>query len=272
MRIWGLSDLHLSFSTNKPMDVFGDHWLGHAGKMAAAWDATVHDDDVVLCPGDLSWANRLDEAAIDLAWIGARKGRLKILTRGNHDYWWSAIGKVRSALPAGVVALQNDAIDVGDVVVCGSRLWSCPGALDWDAHDEKIYLREVERLKLSLQAAKKLAGERPLVAAIHYPPFDRLQQETAYSRLLRDAGVQLCVYGHLHGRRAHKTAFVGDRDGCRFHLIACDALDFRPLQVWPPLPAPAATTTTTRGAPVNEASRDDVPLRRTAPTSNGEGA
>jgi predicted phosphohydrolase len=233
MRIWGLSDLHLAFSSDKPMDVFGEHWAGHADKMAAAWDACVADDDVVLCPGDLSWAMKLEGAAADLAWIGARPGRLKILTRGNHDYWWSAIGKVRAALPAGVVALQNDAVDVGDVVVCGSRLWSCPGALDWDEHDEKVYLREVERLKLSLQAARRLAGTRPIVAAIHYPPFDRLQQPTAYSRLLEEFGVVLCVYGHLHGRRAHRTAFVGERGGVRYHLIACDAVDFAPALLWP---------------------------------------
>ena len=179
MRIFGISDLHLSFSSDKPMDVFGDHWRGHADKMATAWDAMVGADDVVLCPGDLSWAMKLEGAAPDLGWIGARPGRLKILTRGNHDYWWSAIGKVRAALPVGVVALQNDAVDLGDVVVCGSRLWTCPGALDWDSHDEKIYVREVERLKLSLEAGHKLAAGRPLIAAIHYPPFDKQQGGTA---------------------------------------------------------------------------------------------
>ena len=232
MRIFGISDLHLSFSSDKPMDVFGDHWRGHADKMATAWDAMVGADDVVLCPGDLSWAMKLEGAALDLGWIGARPGRLKILTRGNHDYWWSAIGKVRAALPVGVVALQNDAVDLGDVVVCGSRLWTCPGALDWDSHDEKIYVREVERLKLSLEAGHKLAAGRPLIAAIHYPPFDKQQGGTAYSALLEQFGVAVCVYGHLHGRRAHRTAFEGERAGVRYHLIACDHLAFSPVVVW----------------------------------------
>ncbi|HEY1097685.1 MAG TPA: metallophosphoesterase [Myxococcota bacterium] len=228
MRIWGISDLHLSFSTDKPMHVFGDHWTNHADKMAAAWDASVAADDVVLCPGDLSWAMKLEQAGPDLAWIAARPGRLKVLTRGNHDYWWSAIGKVRSALPDTLVALQNDAVDLGDVVVAGSRLWSCPGALDYSAHDEKIYLREVERLRLSLEAAKKLAAGRPLWAAIHYPPFDKQQQGTAYSKLLEEFSVAVCVYGHLHGRRAHRTAVEGERNGVHYHLIACDHLQFEP--------------------------------------------
>lgn len=237
MAIFGISDLHLAFSTDKPMHVFGEHWRGHDEKMAAAWDASIGPDDVVLCPGDLSWAMRLDEAHKDLSWIAARTGRIKVLTRGNHDYWWSAIGKVRGALPPTLVALQNDAVDLGDVVVCGSRLWSCPGALDFTADDEKIYLREVGRLRSSLEAARALARGRPLLAAIHYPPFAADKKETAYSALLEEFGVSLVVYGHLHGKRAHRTAFEGERNGVRYRLIACDALDFRPVQVWP---APAA--------------------------------
>lgn len=243
MAIFGISDLHLSFSTDKPMHVFGEHWRGHADKMAAAWDRLVGPDDAVLCPGDLSWAMRLDEAAADLRWMAARTGRLKVLTRGNHDYWWSAIGKVRAALPAGMVALQNDAVDLGDVVVAGSRLWSCPGALDFGAADEKIYLREVGRLRSSLEAGRSLAGDRPLVAAIHYPPFaaDRARSGTAYSALLEEFRVALCVYGHLHGRHAHRTAFEGERNGVHYRLIACDRLDFIPVQVWP-LPTSVPTT------------------------------
>ena len=235
MKIYGISDLHLAFSTDKPMDVFGDNWRDHAHKMAQAWDATVSADDVVLCPGDLSWALKLEAALPDLAWIGARPGRLKVLTRGNHDYWWSAIGKVRAALPAGLVALQNDAIDLGELVVCGSRLWACPGALDFTPDDDKIYAREVQRLRMSLEAGARLAQGRPLIAAIHYPPFaaDRDRSGTAYSALLEEFSVQLCVYGHLHGRRAHRTAFEGARNGVHYKLIACDALDFRPVQVWP---------------------------------------
>lgn len=233
MAIYGISDLHLSFSTDKPMDVFGAHWIGHAEKMAKAWDEIVGDDDVVLCPGDLSWALRLEEAEQDLAWIGARKGRLKVLGRGNHDYWWSAIGKVRRALPPSCVALQNDAVDLGDVVVSGSRCWAAPGALDFSADDEKIYQRELGRLRLSLETGRKLAQGRPLIAAIHYPPFAADRRPTGFVELLEEFQVALCVYGHLHGRHAHRTAVVGEVNGVHYRLIACDFLDFRPQQVWP---------------------------------------
>jgi predicted phosphohydrolase len=231
--IYGISDLHLSFASDKPMDVFGDHWREHHLKMAEAWDRDVTAADVVLCPGDLSWAMRLDEAARDIAWIAERTGKCKVLGRGNHDYWWSAIGKVRKALPDGCVALQNDALDLGDVVVSGSRCWAAPGALDFSAADEKIYQRELGRLRLSLEAGRKLAGDRPLIAQIHYPPFAADGRPTGFSELLEEFSVALCVYGHLHGRRAHRTAVEGEVRGVVYRLIACDYLRFEPTQVWP---------------------------------------
>ncbi len=209
------------------MDIFGDHWRGHAEQMAQAWDKIVAPEDVVLCPGDLSWAMRLEEAKLDLEWIGARPG-LKILGRGNHDYWWSTISKVRATLPKSCVALQNDCYDLGPAVVAGTRCWAAPGALDYTEQDQKIYERECMRLKMSLEAAQKMAAGRPIVAAIHYPPFTAKKGPTGFSELLEQFGVKLCVYGHLHGRRSHETAAQGLINGIEYRLIACDYLKFEP--------------------------------------------
>lgn len=232
MRIWGISDLHLSFSSDKPMDVFGEHWRDHASQMADAWDRLVEPCDLVLCPGDLSWAMKLEQARPDLDWIGARPGT-KVLTRGNHDYWWSSIGKVRAALPKSMVALQNDAVNVGDYTIAGSRLWSAPGGLDYTPDDQKIYEREVLRLKMSLEHAQKIADGRMIIAAIHYPPFTAQKQPTQFSELLEQFEVPICVYGHLHGQRSHKTAVDSTVRGVRYHLIACDYLQFVPRLIWP---------------------------------------
>ncbi len=231
MRIWGISDLHLSFSSNKPMDVFGEHWAGHAKKMQEAWDACVQPEDIVLCPGDLSWAMRLEEAKTDLAWIGERPG-LKILGRGNHDYWWSSISKVRAALPKGCIALQHDSVDLREVVVAGSRCWSAPGALDYTPADQKIYERELLRLRMSLESAQKIANGRPIIAAIHYPPFTAKQLPTGFAEIIEEFGVSICVYGHLHSARSHRTAVQGLVEGVRYFLIACDYLDFKPTLIW----------------------------------------
>ena len=232
MAIYGISDLHLSFSVQKPMDVFGNHWANHAEKMAVQWDEIVQEDDVVLCPGDLSWAMHLRDAEMDLQWIGARPGK-KVLGRGNHDFWWSGIKKVRAALPESCLALQNDAIALDDVVIAGSRLWSGPGALDYGPSDQKIYERELSRLELSLKHAVKIGEGKPIIASVHYPPFRADGKETHFVPLLQAYDVRLCVYGHLHGKRSHKTAVVGERDGIAYRLIACDYLNFKPQKLWP---------------------------------------
>ena len=87
MRIWALSDLHLALGLDKPMDIFGDHWQNHAERMALAWDERVAPHDLVLSPGDFSWAQKQHEVAPDFAWLAARPGH-KVLIKGNHDYWW----------------------------------------------------------------------------------------------------------------------------------------------------------------------------------------
>ena len=232
MAIYGISDLHLSFATEKPMDVFGNHWENHAAKMADQWDQLVDENDVVLCPGDLSWAMNLDEAKQDLQWIGDRPGK-KILGRGNHDYWWNGIGKVRAALPSSCLALQNDAIVLDEVVIAGSRLWSGPGALDYSPSDQKIYERELGRLELSLKHAVRIGEGKPILASVHYPPFRADGKATHFVPLLKEYDVRLCVYGHLHGKRSHRTAVEGLRDGIHYRLIACDYLNFKPQKLWP---------------------------------------
>lgn len=232
MKIWGISDLHLSFQSDKPMDIFGDHWQNHADHMAAHWDALVDDNDVVLVPGDLSWAMKLDEAALDLAWIGARPG-LKILVKGNHDLWWSSIGKVRAALHGSCIALQNDCYDIGPFVVAGSRCWTSPGSFDYTPHDEKIYERELGRLRLSLDKAVEIGQGKPILAAIHYPPFTVHQENTKFADLLQQYPVKICVYGHLHGERSFKYAFEGERHGITYMMLSCDYLKFKPRLVWP---------------------------------------
>lgn len=228
MGLYGISDLHLSFGADKPMDVFGEQWRDHAARMAASWDERVASDDVVLCPGDLSWAMRLDDARSDLDWIGARPGH-KILGRGNHDYWWSSISKVRAVLPDRCIALQNDAVRVGGLVIAGARLWALPGSPEYGADDEKIVRREIGRLEMSLQAARKLAGaDDPVIAAVHYPPLASSGADTPFTELLERYGVCLCVYGHLHGDASHLTAFQGPRQGVQYALISCDFIGFSP--------------------------------------------
>lgn len=231
MRVFAISDLHLSFAADKPMDLFGEAWRDHVERLSAAWRETVREDDLVLIPGDISWSIRLQDAAADLAFVGGLPGQ-KLLLRGNHDYWWSSLVQVRRALPPSVRALQNDALTVGAFAIGGTRGWTLPAQADAQAgaresDDARLYRRELLRLSLSL--SKLEAGKRR-IAMLHYPPLDSQHRDTEVTALLEQAGVEVAVYGHLHGP-AHRGAFNGVHNGIRYALVAADYLQFRPLLI-----------------------------------------
>lgn len=226
MKVFAIGDLHLPGGQEKPMDVFGRRWSDHARRIAERWRALVGEEDVVLIPGDISWAMKLDEAKEDLEYLGSLPGRA-VMIRGNHDYWWQAIGKLRRALPENVAALQNDHYPLaGPWAVCGTRGWTLPGSDGFSEDDQRLYEREVNRLALSLESATK-AGLKPAIAMLHYPPSQRSGAPTGFTQLLEAYGVQLCVYGHLHGEAA-RGALRGVHRGVRYDLVACDAIGFAP--------------------------------------------
>ncbi len=229
MNIFAISDLHLPGGDEKPMDVFGAHWERHFEQISEDWRARVAPDDVVLMPGDLSWAMQLKDALPDLLAIGALPGR-KIILRGNHDYWWSSLTQVRAALPAGMYALQNDAIVLDGQVFCGTRGWSCPGDMPQTPEDAKIYAREVLRLDMSLQAARKLAPDVPPVVLMHYPPCNEKRDPSGFIAALQAQPVSAVVYGHLHGPGL-RHAVEGEHEGIRMFQVSCDHLDFKLLRL-----------------------------------------
>ena len=228
MRIYAIADLHLSLTSEKPMDVFGEAWHGHAEKIEQNWREIVREDDLVLIPGDISWAMQLSAALPDLSFIGRFPGK-KILLKGNHDYWWSAIGRVRASLPDGMRALQNDAFVENGVGICGSRGWNCPDCSSFSKDDEKIYLRELDRLSLSLKALPKEVETK--IAMMHFPPFCEKERKSRFTELLEENGVKIVVYGHLHGE-ANKYAFEGERNGILYHCVAADKLNFVPKRIY----------------------------------------
>ena len=225
MRLFAIGDLHLPGGQEKPMDIFGDHWEGHFERIAKDWRDRVTDDDAVLIPGDTSWAMQLSDAVPDLQRISDLPGR-KLLIKGNHDYWWSGIGQVRRALPDGMMAIQHDVADLGDVVVTGTRGWAFPTEETLlSAEDERIFNRELIRLELALSAAQKAADGRPVLLMLHYPPLYQTERDTAFTRLIEKYPVHTVVYGHLHGAGI-RAGFTGEWNGVRYMLTSCDALGF----------------------------------------------
>lgn len=203
------------------MDIFGDHWTGHWGKIKNDWLQRVEKEDIVLIPGDISWAMTIDEAVNDLNSIGELPG-IKIMIRGNHDYWWTSISKVRQCLMPNFYAIQNDCVVIDDFCFVGTRGWVPDGNRSIDVHDEKIIHRECERLKLSLSHAPK---DKRVIAMLHYPPINERKQPTKLLKLLTQYHVTDLVYGHLHGQSA-KQCVDSVVEDIQLHLVSCDRLDF----------------------------------------------
>ncbi len=221
MKIFAISDLHLAETSNKPMNIFGSNWDNYVEKIISDWQARVSEDDVVLIAGDISWAMQLENALIDLKPFFALKGK-KVFIRGNHDYWWKSVSKIRAELPEDFFVIQNDAIKLQNVVICGSRGWTVEGSNDFTEEDRKLYLREAERLKLALRAADKLRCEGDkLIAMIHFPPFNVKREDSLFTKLFEEHNVNKVVYGHLHGKEC-KVDLRLKKNDIEYFLTSCD--------------------------------------------------
>lgn len=227
MSIYTIGDTHLSFSCDKPMDVFGG-WQDYVQRLEKNWRAVVGDNDTVVVPGDISWAMSLPEAEKDFAFLHSLPGR-KLIMKGNHDYWWTTKKKMDNFLIEkgfdSVEILHNNAFRVGDFTLCGSRGWF------YDAqtgNDKKVILREAGRIDMSLNEGEKLGGE--LICFLHYPPVMNAQKCDEIMQVLVKHGVKRCFFGHLHG---NFSSFVNNEavDGVKFSLISADFLEFCPKLV-----------------------------------------
>lgn len=224
MRIFSISDLHLSGKDPKPMDLFGDQWTNHWERILTDWKEKVTENDMVLIPGDISWAMDLGDAVVDLEQIGMLPGK-KVIMKGNHDYWWSSITRVRNTIDSSMFALQNDCVNDNGVSICGTRGWLCPNDYNYTEHDMKIYNRELQRLRMSLDDSNKYPDSYKIVM-FHFPPFINDKQKSGFVDIINEYKVQKVVYGHLHGDSL-KNAYDGEYFGVNFFQVSCDNLDFK---------------------------------------------
>lgn len=246
MSIWALADLHLAKSVpKKNMAIFGPAWEGYMDKIEQEWKNCVDADDLVLLPGDISWAMRLDEAGIDLQWIHELPGT-KLMIRGNHDYWWTSAKKMAEKFPPSIHFIHNTAFHWNDVAIGGTRLWDTkeynfnqyvhfqenPNARAKEKEEpvdsSAIFERELERLRLSLQQMNPAAKLK--IAMTHYPPISADLTPSRTSAILQEFGVNICVFGHLHNLKKDIPMF-GEEGGIKYFLTAADYLNFKPLRI-----------------------------------------
>ncbi len=243
MALFAIADLHLSFSSDKPMDVFGGKWINYEERVKQNWLNVVKEDDTVLIAGDISWAMKWEQAKIDLSWIANLPAR-KILLRGNHDYWWTSLKKMQE-FNKYMNFLQNNyyvytkALDefeqdgklmVNSWAICGTRGWICPNKYKFEANDKKIYERELIRLQLSLDKAKDNGYEK-IIVMTHYPPTNSDFEDSGFTDIYEQYGVSKVVYGHLHTETGFLQGFEGERNGVQYQLLSGDYVDFIPQKI-----------------------------------------
>lgn len=221
MKVFCISDPHLSLTCDKPMNIFGPTWEGHWEKICADWKSKVCDDDIVLIAGDISWAMKLEDAICDIREIDKLPGK-KIFIRGNHDYWWKSLTAIRTAFPKDCFVIQNDSVKFGQYVFCGTRGWAVPEKEPISDEDKKMLNREKERLELALKSAKeKLEVGDKLVCMVHYPPFNSKLENSIFTELMEKYGVNKCVYGHLHGENSRSVKYL-KKNEVEYYLTSCD--------------------------------------------------
>ena len=230
MSIYVIGDLHLSFSENKPMDIFGYNWENHCEKIKENWLKTVKKEDTVILPGDFSWSTYLEDTYEDFNFLNSLPGK-KIMSKGNHDYWWTTVTSMNNYLKennfSNIYFLYNNAYLVENKIIVGTRGW----VNNFNSEENyKILKRENDRLKLSIEKGISEFGEnKEIIAILHYPPITQtniLKNETTpFIKMLREYNIKKCYYAHLHGD-SHKDAFEGNINEIEFKLVSSDYLNF----------------------------------------------
>lgn len=224
--IYALADLHLDYTEEKSMEVFGDAWENYQDKIFENWKEKIKDEDTVLIPGDISWAMDMKDAKVDLMKIDKLPGN-KIMMKGNHDYWWSSLNKLNRLGFESIEFLQNNAFEVEDYMVCGTRGWISRDSRDFTDHDEKIFKRELLRLENSITSLK---SEKPIILNLHYPPLNTDGSLNEFFYLAKKYKVQTIVYGHLHGD-GHRLIKEGIYEGVRLICASGDYIGFDPVRI-----------------------------------------
>lgn len=234
MAIFTIGDLHLSFNDDKPMSVFGENWEGYEDKIKKDWIEKVKENDLVVIPGDFSWSMYLENTYLDFSYINKLPGK-KLLLKGNHDYWWSTLKKMRDYLEEkefqNIDFIYNNAYEYENKIIVGTRGWS----QSEEKEDKKILDREKIRLELSIKdGIEKYGDEKEVIAFMHCPPIIKHNitenEPTDFIRLMQKYNIKRCYYGHLHSTSI-KEAVEGEYFGINFKLVSADGIEFKLVKI-----------------------------------------
>lgn len=176
----------------------------------------------------------LKDSDEDFRYLNNLPGK-KILLKGNHDYWWTTIKKMKEFLEENnfkdIDFLYNNSFEFENNIIVGTRGW----AISEDKEDIRLFKREALRLELSIKdGIEKFGDNKEIICFMHYPPITRqniLNNElNDLVRIMMKYNIKKCYYGHLHGESI-KEAVEGNYLGIDFKLVSADATDFKLVEV-----------------------------------------
>ena len=246
MALYAIGDLHLHFQSELKarMQLKGRLWKDHEAKFQKNCAKLLTEEDTLILAGDHSWGKNLAECGQDFAYIEALPGR-KILTRGNHDMFWDAAKteKLNEQFAGRLAFLQNNYYSYRDYAIVGTKGFTFEGPfylnrrgqiIGWDEaaeeHAKKLVDRELERLRVSFEAAKA-EGYRKFIMILHYPPTSILEEESGFTRMAKEYGAEQVIYGHCHGEIRFFDSLQGERDGILYRLVSGDYLRWKPEKI-----------------------------------------
>lgn len=229
MAIYAISDLHLSFNTDKPMDIFG--WNDYEEKIIEDWKSKVKDEDLVLLPGDFSWEMKLNSTYKDFEYLSKLPYK-KLLLKGNHDYWWTTLKSMRDFLEQNDIKnidfIYNNSYEFENNIITGTRGWNL---ITETKEDEKIKNREVMRLENSIiDGIEKYGEDKNIITCMHYPPILKDNKKNEFTQILEKYNVNYCIYGHLHGK-SQSNVIDGDYNNIKYKMVSCDYTDFKLIKI-----------------------------------------
>ena len=242
MSLYVISDLHLSTNENtgKSMEVFGFRWKDYVQKLERNWRAVVTEDDTVVVPGDISWAMTVSEAVSDFKFLDSLPGE-KIISKGNHDFWWSTASKINNFFEENKIKsvrlLHNNALETNDFIICGTRGWfndetQQNAVVRNNVDHQKIVARECMRLKMSLDEGKKISelSKKEILVFMHFPPFYNDFVCREFIDILAEYKIKRCFFGHIHGN--YYMNKVTEFEGIKFIMTSSDYLNFCPMPIF----------------------------------------
>ena len=246
MSLYAIGDLHLHFQSElKAKNQQNDRlWKNHEEKFRKNCDRLLTPEDTLVLVGDHTWGKNLYNIAEDLEYIKRLPGR-KILTRGNHDMFWEVkkTKQLNERFQPDLTFLQDSYESYRDYALVGTKGFTFEGpfyldrrgrVIGWDEeaeeHAKKLVERELERLRISFEAAKQ-DGYTKFIMFLHYPPTNILEKRSGFTDMAEEYGAEQVIYAHCHGETRFHDSIMGEYRGRTYSLVSGDYLRWNPMKV-----------------------------------------